>query len=857
MSLTLRLSLISLMVLGSFPFASAQDDPSAWVELLSSDKFRTRQEAEKKLWQAGSQAVPSLEAAIQANKPETSMRAAKILRYLQLGLTPDSPKEIIELAKNFDKLSIEGKMQALTTLKKERCFRIALLLFQRETDPAVQVQLRESISGLAIVAAREALLAGDPQEANRFLTDFPEDPKNIVALAWIARTQGKLDEDIARSRASKDPEQWRYLLALLRIKGDRAGVASLAEKHNLAELAAVMELLDGNPVNWLRWTADHSDSETKDITQSYGSIVLDRLRNGKDNVNHLNFLTKTALRDDDYTRRWAAIQALYSLGNEAIAQKSTQAINPPMLFGNMAEREKIDEALKAFKLDPSAPDYGAWIDRNMNIVIENEDESEMESITTLIGFLEKRGAIDPIEKHFIPRMSELAEKNNERFIELIEACFSSYSATRIAPESAMKVACAYAKEDDLLWGSMIRAAFSDNSYFTQWWEWLGKLLPQESRADRFRKMLALFRAIPDKKNEIPDLERSIETTLKKADPADAENYRKLISILSAITRSTQYALWSCADESELDTDDLMNLERWEDAAKKWEDALKTAPNSIQAMIWSAVCWHMAGNEEKARDAEKLFESLILGDSGLMLAAASIYEYVGLVEKSHSWRQMALNCGARDSSWHLALYSNAEDQLLTGQWQRALAGYEAYLLYSLMSEDVSSITLSYRIRKKADMALAFGLYQKQPQQALAMLRECHQSLLADASLADQFFPALRLIGAKNEHNAWFEESWQAMMKNRDRFPLDDNIRNSAAWLAARSMRRFDDAEREAKEALRLRPQQGAYLDTVAELWFARGNRKNAIEWSKKAITSEPGAAALRGQYYRFVREPFPK
>jgi tetratricopeptide (TPR) repeat protein len=130
-------------------------------------------------------------------------------------------------------------------------------------------------------------------------------------------------------------------------------------------------------------------------------------------------------------------------------------------------------------------------------------------------------------------------------------------------------------------------------------------------------------------------------------------------------------------------------------------------------------------------------------------------------------------------------------------------------------------------------------------------------LADASLADQFFPALRLIGAKAEHDAWFEESWQALMKNRDRFPQDDNVRNSAAWLAARSMRRLDDAEKEVKEALRLRPNQAAYLDTVAEIWFARGNRPKAIEWSKKAINSEPGASSLREQYHRFGSAPFPK
>ena len=51
-----------------------------------------------------------------------------------------------------------------------------------------------------------------------------------------------------------------------------------------------------------------------------------------------------------------------------------------------------------------------------------------------------------------------------------------------------------------------------------------------------------------------------------------------------------------------------------------------------------------------------------------------------------------------------------------------------------------------------------------------------------------------------------------------------------------MRRLDDALRHSQAAIKLRPYQGAYLDTMAEVWFAKGDRKKAIEWSKKAITA---------------------
>jgi hypothetical protein len=853
-----RLCLALMLSLGSLSNATAGDDPAAWVEQLASDTLRVRQEAEAKLWKTGTQSFPALEAALAHKQPEVAFRAAKILHYLQLGLSPDSPKELVDLAQSFDNLSIEGKQEALTTLKQQRHFRIALLLFQRVKEPHAQAMLRSYVSGLSIVAAREAMIAGDSARALRFLTDFPEDPKNTYALAWIARTEGRLDAEIAKTRASKDPESWRYLLALHRIKGDRANTLALAEKHKLSELAASIDLLNGRPENWLRATADRTDQDIRDIVRAYAAIVTDRINNRKENPSQLNLIIKAAHRESDYTRRAAAINALYALGNEAQANKAVAGYDSAMLFSFVAEREKIDDALKVLKLDPSKPDYGAVIDRCMALIIENEDSDEMSIVSTLVHFLEKRGIHEPIEKHFVPQMLKLAAADNERFSEMLGICFSGYGQmTRNSAESAAKIAAAYAKDDDILWGSIISTAFSDNSQYTQWWDWLGELLPRDARAERFRKMLVLFRVVPDRKNEVAALENLIEKALADDNEKEAENHLKLISILAAYTRLTKYTLWSLTDKSDLDTSDLMNLERWEEAATEWEEAIKRSPQAIHSIIWAAACFHKAGQTAKAAQHEKSFDALVLADSSLMYAAASIYKYVGLNEKSLTWENMALMCGSRDATWYGTLHTRAEEQLLNGQWQLALASLEAYNLFLVTQNDTEYVPILFRARKKADMAYAFSLYKKQPETAMALLRGCHQSLLIDASLADEFFPALRLVGAKAEHDAWFEESWQAFMKVRDRFPEDDNVRNSAAWLASRCLLRLDDAEREVKEALRLRPEQGAFLDTLAEIHFARGDRKKAVEWSKKALESEPTTTSLRGRYYRFVQDPFPK
>lgn len=855
---------VLIMLLGSLLFltsgarAASAEEITQWIAELGSPTLRTRQAAEQKLWAAGLDAYAALDAASRHRQPEIAFRSAKIARYLHLGLTPETPAEIVTLAKEFAQLSVTAKQEALQKLKGERRYRLALQLAYQEKNRTHKPLLQRTIQGLSIIAARDALLKGDTQGARRFLTDFPDDPRNTMALAWLARCDGTLETEIAAAGQQKAPGNHHRLIALLRLKGDLAAVAELAQKNQLTELAASMKLLEGQPEPWLQWHADNVRGDAADLSRAYVQVVLHQLRHHQTAPDSaIQLLTKTALKQGDYVRRWAAIQALTGLGIEQPSRKAIKSLNPTLLFQAFAEQERIDDALAAFDLDPKNPDYHSWISQRLDAISKDEDEHEMDSVPNLISFLEKRGISEPIDQVFLPRMLTMAENDPETFTDLLSLLYSADFSSRLAPETATKIAVAYAKEDDLLWGSILRIAFTDNPFFTQWWQWLGEISPTTSRGDRFRHMLVLFRVLPDRKRELPQIELQISKALEN-DPADAaETHRKLCAVLAAMTRITRYARWAYLDESEMDADDLMNLGQWELAAVKWESALKVDPDSPHSLLWSALCWRKAQQEQRAQSAEKQYHTLVLGDTSMMVAAASIYQYLGYTKQADEWTQLALRTSPRSPVWFSLLYQNAEKQLLQGNWRVALAGYEAYSLVSLENSTGTSLASALRIRKKADMARGFSLLSSQPDLALSILRECHQVMLADASLADQFFPALRLAGARKEHDAWFEESWQQFMRIRDRFPQDDNLRNSAAWLASRALKRLNEAEREVKVALKLRPNQASYLDTLAEICFAQRNRDQAVSWSEKALIADPSATPLREQYYRFLRDSFPQ
>lgn len=72
-----------------------------------------------------------------------------------------------------------------------------------------------------------------------------------------------------------------------------------------------------------------------------------------------------------------------------------------------------------------------------------------------------------------------------------------------------------------------------------------------------------------------------------------------------------------------------------------------------------------------------------------------------------------------------------------------------------------------------------------------------------------------------------------------------------------MLKLDEAEQHLKIALAASPEQPAYLDTMAEIQFAGGNRKKALEWSRLAVNFEPDEAQLRRQQERFRSDPLPK
>lgn len=82
------------------------------------------------------------------------------------------------------------------------------------------------------------------------------------------------------------------------------------------------------------------------------------------------------------------------------------------------------------------------------------------------------------------------------------------------------------------------------------------------------------------------------------------------------------------------------------------------------------------------------------------------------------------------------------------------------------------------------------------------------------------------------------------------PEDASAYNQAAWLMGNTHKDLEEALRLATKANELSPDNGAYLDTLAHVYFAKGDLDNAIRFQERAVEVEPYSAQIANELKAF-------
>ncbi len=99
---------------------------------------------------------------------------------------------------------------------------------------------------------------------------------------------------------------------------------------------------------------------------------------------------------------------------------------------------------------------------------------------------------------------------------------------------------------------------------------------------------------------------------------------------------------------------------------------------------------------------------------------------------------------------------------------------------------------------------------------------------------------------------FNEVSGRLLKAARDYPNSAFLHNSYAWLAATCRRELDKAFEHAQKAVSLSPDRVEYLDTLAEVYFRKGNVAKAKEIMKKCIAMDASQVYLKKQLARFEK-----
>ncbi len=846
------------------------------AELADAD-YQTREAASRKIWGLGDSALDELKLAAAGKDPEQAYRARDLIRKIQLFITPDTDSEVIDLMERYGKASANERANLLDQMKGKRAWRQILKLYASDKNALIMGQHQEDMEVTAVNAARECLMEGNVAGAREFLEMGPSTPSGLLSLAEFHRCQGTMEAELKRAKSQKGKAGAAWRLALYRAVGDLDAARQAADETGEAGIFAALSTLLGDPLPWLGLVAN--DGGVTNNQRIYADLAAKRWGKNQLNPEDLKELMRLVSSKNSSERSGAA-SALLALGERRPAEQWVTETLPLEAFTYFETLERLPEAFKSLGLDPGKPDFTTWVrgrfDKMLTQEIDEEEDgakvSSQEELLLLAMFLEQRGLHDACETAFSMPMMQLAAKNEEAFLEMLGSFFSgttnTNSNTKISAAPAWfsrNLAIKWAGENEDRWDKVVSSVFGKSELMTGLWEWLAVLDPKSTRSDQLDGLIALTMTGPDSgklRARWLDLAWKSFHVLApgKRDQAlqkiqfittlggDAKNGIRVWELLPPATRVNV----------SLHVQNLTAVGRWEEAVKlNLKSIADISTSKLDPSPWlhasAAACLRRMGREKEALEQDIWAETLALGRDGIGIGYA--YALAGDFERAQKWwARAASQTSPYSEDFVNALELHGDALLHEGQWAKSAAISEVMsYLYSqvvLMNRVSQSLVTLRKYRFQSDMAKALVDLKTDRAGAIGRLEDCHRLYATDSGIADYFYPALRSVGLLKEHDAWFASNWERMMTQLVTYPDADNSANSAGWLASRAQRKLNEAETLLKKSLAIRPEQSAYLDTMAEIQFARGKREKALEWSDRAVNSTPQDLMLRRQNKRF-------
>ncbi len=244
------------------PAKPTKEQIAHWLEQLGDNDFDKREEASRKLWEAGELAEVAVREAVKSTDPEVKRRARELLDKFKWGIYPTTPKAIVELIGRYHGQDKVEAVRGLLEAGPAGCKSLLKILAAEDTPEAKKV-LQDVIVAELPRSVPQLLARNDFTTLETLLNtgmagDNPAGLRHAAAY-WLLR--GQLDQKIKHYRAleargdkATAKANAEILACLYRARGDfvaARGAARRAGREDLVD-AMLYEAGDWNEDAWAR-----------------------------------------------------------------------------------------------------------------------------------------------------------------------------------------------------------------------------------------------------------------------------------------------------------------------------------------------------------------------------------------------------------------------------------------------------------------------------------------------------------------------------------------------------------------------------------------------------------------------------
>lgn len=853
-------------------FSAVPEEPfsvETAAESLGSGSYAERRAAGSRLWELGTTALPLLEELVKSADPEVAFRARDLKKKIRYGMTPDTPAAVVALVESYPGLSLQEKEHALLELRSLEADRQALFLYASEIELEAKEALREAISGAARAAARTAMANNRDQDVFELLMMDPAEGEGFAALASYYKNRGLLERELAKAASPTTRKGKRWQLALAQEAGQYDLGKTLAKELGNDYAYGAMSLMQGDPVplmTYIHEAKKELEPNRTDVTNAHEELSLARWTGAAQIPLTMN-LVELARKNKGRESIADAVIASLALNGETEMVEQLMQVHMRDEYVALLERQsRLEELfeLTGFKNTPA--DRKAMSRTLVEFAGVNRGFGGVgiDRAFNMASLLGAHGDFEGAREILDESMELLWKKNRATWKRWVQLLFSSNQNFQLAEYYILQ---AIGEKEELPLAVIEALQFNGRPAVK------GVILKlQKVNGLVAWKQMAMLRGLyPESGNEIDEIESQLlelaetdEDRLLVAGFAlsrlrnDEESIEKISKSLVDPEKSLNFSSINLAR--------ALNHQNW-DKAEGMLQALLKVEQTPGLLVQLFYVQEGKGDHEAASQTKKQLEDSFLADPETLSDVAEYAIRYGktdyatqLLSKALSVPEFSVADLVSKEHLHTRFYLLGESARKEGLWARAAACYElfSFLAFNDPESNASRPIVATQIGGYISLCRAMDAMEKgRMDDVLPFLRKTVKQWKGSGKLSDDFFPLVRGKVHPDLYAAWFRESYEPLAKVLADFPRAHNVHNTAAWLASRAVMILDEAEEHSRISLEMVPNHAAYLDTMAEVHFAKGDREKALEFSRNALGREGLADMMWEQYRHFRDDPFPQ